>query len=105
RARNQHNAITQSGYVLQLCRQIEVGKRRDSAGDYPHHDCASAALHEGIHTKSRGPSQAVRNVARTLVTKIAERVLVIADQFGSNVTGVVRGERSTPDWFKFSVNF
>src|SRR5205823_256583 len=65
---------------------------------------ACTTLHKGIHAKSRHTRQAVGDVTRALLAKIAERVFVIADQFGGNVAGVVRSKHAAADSLKSSVH-
>src|SRR5436189_4994882 len=64
---HQHNTIAQPSDIMQLHRQIQLLEGRNFAGNYPHHDDTSTALHEGIDAESRCSSQAVRDITRAVL--------------------------------------
>jgi len=103
---HQHNAIAQADDVLQFCRQIQVGKGRDSAGNYPHHNCAGAALHENVHAEAAGARKTVGDIARAQSLQIVYGMFVAADEVVSNPLGVLTGEGAGQSrGRKFAIDF
>src|SRR5439155_24379266 len=66
---------------------------RNRGGNYPHDHSATATVDKHVHPKAREPRQAVGNIARSLLAKTGDRLLVIADKLGSDSACVVCRER------------
>ena len=89
RAGDEYDAIAQFGHIGQVRRQTKRSKVRDGGGYYTHHDGATAALDEDVDAEASHAGQAVGNVAGSVFAESGNRLLVVADQVGSEMAGVI----------------
>jgi hypothetical protein len=95
-AGDEHNASAQIHHIRQLLREVEGFKTWDGAGNYAHYDCATAALHEDVDPETSATRQPVGDIAFALLSQSGKSVLVLSNQVGGDVLGVIGRESRKP---------
>ncbi len=94
RAGHEHDAITQLGDFGQLLGQVQSLKVGNCSRNDAHDHGTTAALNENVDAEAGQAGQSVGDVTSAVLPQRGDGLLVVADQVGGDVAGVISGQKS-----------
>ena len=95
-AGDEDNSISELGDLRQLFGQAQGGKVGNCGRNHPHDDGTTATLNKDIDAKTGQARQSVGDVASAMLPERSNSLLVVTNQVGGNMPGIIGSEEGKP---------